>query len=80
MDLDQAVLIMTVEVKGQDTDDLTLALGEVLRLVNDGFTSGFDRNKSGAYRFLIAWLMMLKWTGSGGKFKFPSEPVLFFFG
>jgi len=21
---------------------------------------------------------MLKWTGSGGKFKFPSEPVFFF--
>jgi hypothetical protein len=45
LDLDQAVLIMTVEVKGQDTDDITLALGEVLRLVNDSFTSGFDRNE-----------------------------------
>ena len=53
LDLDQAVLIMTVEVKGQDTDDITLALGEVLRLVNDGFTSGFDRNESGDYRFSI---------------------------
>jgi len=45
---------MTVEVKGQDTDDITLALGEVLRLVNDGFTSGFDRNESGDYRFSIS--------------------------
>ena len=56
LDLDQAVLIMTVEVKGQDTDDITLALGvgEVLRLVNDGFTSGTDRNESGAYRFSIS--------------------------
>ena len=32
----------------------TLALGEVLRLVNDGFTSGFDLNKSGVYRFSIS--------------------------
>ena len=54
LDLAQVVLIMTVEVKGQDTDDITLALGEVLRLVNDGFTSGFDRNKSGVYRFSIS--------------------------
>ena len=54
LDLAQAVLIMTIEVKGQDTDDLTLALGEVLRLVNDGFTSGFDRNESGDYRFSIS--------------------------
>ena len=53
LDLEQAVLIMTVEVKGQDTDDLTLALG-VRRLVNDCFTSGTDRNESGAYRFSIS--------------------------
>ena len=54
LDQEQAVLIMTVEVKGQDTEDLTFALGEVLRLVNDDFTSGFDRNESGDYRFSIS--------------------------
>ena len=45
---------MTIEVTGQDTDDLTLALGEVRRLVDGDFTSGFDRNESGVYRFSIA--------------------------
>ena len=54
LDFEQAVLTFTVEITGQDTDDLTLALGEVLRLVNDGFTSGTDRNESGAYRFSIS--------------------------
>ena len=54
LDLEQAVLIMTIEVKGQDTDDLTLALDEVRRLVDGGFTLGFDRNKSGASRFSIS--------------------------
>ena len=54
LDLEQAVLIMTIEVTGQYTDDLTLALGEVRRLVDGGFTSGFDRNESGAYRFSIS--------------------------
>ena len=54
LDLAQAVLIMTIEVKGQDTDDITLALGEVLRLVNDGFTSGTDRKEIGASRFSIS--------------------------
>ena len=53
-DREQAILILTVEITGQDTDDLTLALGEVRRLVDGGFTSGFDRNESGAYRFSIS--------------------------
>jgi hypothetical protein len=44
---------MTIGITGQDTDDLTLALGVVLRLVEDGFTSGFDHNETGSYRFSI---------------------------
>ena len=44
---------MTIEIKGQETDDLKLALGEVMRLLNEGFASGFDRNESGSYRFSI---------------------------
>jgi len=52
-DLEQTVLTMTIGITGQDTDDLTLALGAVLRLVEDGFTSGFDHNETGSYRFSI---------------------------
>ena len=50
---EQTVLTMTIGITGQDTDDLTLALGVVLRLVKDGFTAGFDHNESGSYRFSI---------------------------
>lgn len=52
-DLEQAALTLTIGITGQATDDLTLALGVVLRLVKDGFTSGFDHNESGSYRFSI---------------------------
>jgi hypothetical protein len=52
-DPEQTVLTLTIGITGQATDDLTLALGVVLRLVEDGFTSGFDHNESGSYRFSI---------------------------
>ena len=52
-DPEQAVLTMTIGITGQATDDLALALGAVLRLVEDGFTAGFDHNESGSYRFSI---------------------------
>ena len=52
-DPEQTVLTMTIGITGQATDDLALALGAVLRLVKDGFTSGFDHNESGSYRFSI---------------------------
>ena len=48
---EQAVLTMTIEIKGQETEDLKLALEAVMRLVDDGYTSGFDRNETGSYRF-----------------------------
>lgn len=50
----QSVLKMTIEIKGQETDDLQLALEEVMRLLDGGFTSGFDRNETGSYRFFCA--------------------------
>ena len=50
---EQTVLSMTIGITGQATDDLALALGVVLRLVGDGFTSGFDHNETGSYRFSI---------------------------
>jgi len=53
-DTGQSVLKMTIEITGQETDDLQLALEEVMRLLDGGFTSGFDRNETGSYRFSIA--------------------------
>ena len=50
-DTEQTVLTMTIEIKGQETEDLKLALEAVMRLVDDGYTSGFDRNETGSYRF-----------------------------
>jgi hypothetical protein len=44
---------MTLEIEGVETFDLELALNEALRLVSEGYTSGFDRNETGNYRFLI---------------------------
>lgn len=46
-------LTLTVDIQGNDIFDLELALNEVLRLVNEGYTSGFDRNDNGQYRFSI---------------------------
>ena len=52
-DPEQTVLTLTIGITGQATDDLALALGAVLRLVEDGFTAGFYHNETGSYRFSI---------------------------
>ncbi|MBS3964178.1 MAG: hypothetical protein KGZ80_06735 [Methylomonas sp.] len=44
---------MTLEIEGNETFDLELALNEALRLVAEGYTSGFDQNDTGNYRFSI---------------------------
>jgi hypothetical protein len=44
---------MTLEIEGVETFDLELALNEALRLVSEGYTSGFDQNETGSYRFSI---------------------------
>lgn len=46
-------LKLSVQIQGQKSDDLQDALKEVLRLVEDGFTSGFDRNETGSYKFSV---------------------------
>lgn len=46
-------LKLSVQIEGQESDDLQDALKEVLRLVEDDFTSGFDHNETGSYRFSI---------------------------
>ena len=52
-DTEQAILTLTIDINGQETEDLKLALEAVMRLVSSGFTSGFDRNETGSYRFSI---------------------------
>ncbi len=46
-------LKLLVEIEGQETDDLQLALKEVSRLVFEDFKTGFDRNETGSYWFSI---------------------------
>ena len=52
-DTEQAILTMTIDINDQETEALKLALEAVMRLVSSGFTSGFDRNETGSYRFSI---------------------------
>jgi len=47
-------LKLSAEVKGQENDDLILALDEIKRLLLEGFTSGFNGNETGSYRFTVA--------------------------
>lgn len=49
----QQRLKMTLEIEGVQTFDLELALNEALKLVSEGYASGFDCNDTGSYRFAI---------------------------
>ena len=46
-------LKLSVQIEGQETDDLQTALEEVTRLVSNDFTAGYDRNETGSYRFTV---------------------------
>ena len=46
-------LTLSVQIEGQETDDLQTALEEVLRLVSNDFTAGYDSNETGSYRFTV---------------------------
>jgi len=43
----------TIEVDGNDLDDIDIALEEIRRLIAEGFITGSDRNESGKYYFTI---------------------------
>ena len=45
---------LEITANGDTEDDLVIALREVIRHVEQGFTSGFGRNETGNYDFLIA--------------------------
>lgn len=42
-----------VTIKGDHTEAIEDALAEIIRLVGEGYTSGFDSNETGCYRFSI---------------------------
>jgi len=48
-----AVHKMSAVLDGNEIDDLRIALEEVLRLLNAGFTSGFNRNDTGSFSFVV---------------------------
>lgn len=43
----------TIELTGETTDDLLIALDEVKRNIESGCTSGFNRNDTGRFTFDI---------------------------
>ena len=44
---------ITIELNGLDDDEIGLALEEATRKIKAGYTSGFDRNESSSYSFLV---------------------------
>ena len=44
---------LEITISGKTESDLTIALDEVRRKVEEGFLSGFDSNDSGSYTFEI---------------------------
>ena len=44
---------LSLTIKGDTEEDLVIAMLEVVRLLEDGFTSGFDSNESGSYDFTV---------------------------
>ena len=44
---------MTLVIEGVETFDLEFGMNEALKLVSEGYTSGFDKNETGSYNFSI---------------------------
>ena len=44
---------LLVTIKGDHTEAIEDALAEIIRLVSEGYTSGFDSNETGRYHFSI---------------------------
>ncbi len=41
----------TIEIYGEDYSDILYALDEIRRLVDEGYSSGFDDSDTGSYSF-----------------------------
>lgn len=48
-----AIQKVSVFVEGKEDEDLIIGLEEVLRLLKEGFTSGFNRNDTGSFSFVF---------------------------
>jgi len=44
---------LTVEASGDTAEDLAIALEEVIRLIQEGFSSGTGENESSCFNFQI---------------------------
>lgn len=45
---------ITIVVSGADEGDIESAIAEAVRHVNEGYTSGHNRNDTGAYHFDVS--------------------------
>lgn len=44
---------LEVKAEGKTSEDLAIALEEIIRKVREGYLSGQDKNETGAYRFEV---------------------------
>ena len=44
---------LTININGDTTEDLSLALEEVTRFISEGFTKGFNKNDESGFHFDI---------------------------
>ncbi len=44
---------LILNCEGNTSDDLLIALTEIIRLIKEGFTSGFNGNESSNFNFTI---------------------------
>ena len=42
---------ITITLSGEDESDIELAFEEVVRVINEGYTNGFNENETGSYKF-----------------------------
>ena len=48
------MLNLSIEIEGKTQGDLELAVGEVLRLIGEGYLGGANENDTGGYRFSVS--------------------------
>lgn len=47
------MLKVTIEATGHTRGDLTLAIQEALNRIENGYTTGMDRNETGSFTFAV---------------------------
>ena len=46
-------LYLSVNAEGSTREDLAIALREIIRKLDDGYTAGFDKSEDGCYEFSL---------------------------